>query len=122
MVRRAAQLAAQRAARGQAIGKRLKNERAAAGKMRAAQLVLEGRAESDDQEAIAELMELKKTGNYIKITGGFRNKEISRTKTGKKQGKIVLYFRLVGSVYWLALYSCSYQCIVTNHNQSLYSY
>jgi hypothetical protein len=43
-------LAAQRAARGQEIGQRLQQERAKAGQMRAKQLVLEGRAESDDQE------------------------------------------------------------------------
>ena len=84
VVRRAAQIAAKRAARGDTIGSRLRAEREVAGKQRAYQLELEHRAESDDQEAIQELMQLKTDGKFIKITGGFQNKELRQTAMGKK--------------------------------------
>ena len=50
VVRRAAQLAAKRAARGQSIGNRLKQEREEAGKKRAHQLRIEHDAEGGDQD------------------------------------------------------------------------
>jgi hypothetical protein len=85
VVRRAAQLAAQRAARGHEIGKKLSEDRAKAGKMRSAQLLLEAKAESGEQDAIDELKRLKEAGQYIKIDGGFRSKELSKTKMGNKK-------------------------------------
>ena len=84
VVRRAAQMAAQRAARGQSIGNRLKKEREESGRIRASQLRLENRAEGGDQEAMNELMRLKEAGEWVAITGGYRDKELRNTKRGKK--------------------------------------
>ncbi len=84
-MRRAAQLAAARAARGEEIGKRLAQEREEAGKQRAHQLRLEHDAEGGDQDAIEALKQLKAEGKFIKVLGGFESKELSRVKAGSRK-------------------------------------
>ena len=99
VVRRAAQLAAQRAARGQEIGQRLQQERAKAGQMRAKQLVLEGRAESDDQEG--KWWESEREGE----NGMYGRARSRRRRRKRKKGMVVVLCVTSTNVHLTGLFS-----------------